>query len=639
MSDSIGRLTRLGFTSLAECLLSVPKGFQDFNAPIEVLPLPDTGEIQYIALTPIDLMMFSRAGVKVETVEDSFRCIVISVDSWGNKISVNVIGRPGVSEWVDLGLGKEVHLAGEVTTYDGRLQMANPSIISEDQRGRVVPHYQGKVSQVSAAVLASHISKALPLLNEASCMLLEQAGMHESEFRAETGYPDAHSFLRALHLPASVEAGLEAVAIARKLSLKAVINRVVANQVRVPVKGSLLRVDRDQVTDLISRPPYPLTHDQLKAIEEIVSDLRSPFPMNRVLSGDVGTGKSVTFMIPAAASYLAGAKVAIIAPSVMIVEQLAEEFSELFYDIPVSRMVAKVKDDISVGVVIGTTAILAAAKKAGIIFDLVIADEQHRFSVAQKSKLLSPHTNFLESTATPILRTIALVNLGGIDLSILRECPVKKTIQSRIITQRSRESLYGFVQKVITHGDQVAFIYPLATDRGDDKHSVEAAFLRFQNKLGPLVGMIHGSLPDEEKTAVIRRMKSGELKLLVASTAIEVGLTIPKLKLVVVVNADRFGTSQLHQLRGRLARKGGDGNFIMYVRDSIKENALTRLRAIAGCSDGFELAERDADARGFGDLGTTGEAQSGSARMLFWGVTLGRLEIEQGAKEAGLIPA
>src|SRR3546814_20222321 len=107
MSDSIGRLTRLGFTSLAECLLSVPKGFQDFNAPIEVLPLPDTGEIQYIALTPIDLMMFSRAGVKVETVEDSFRCIVISVDSWGNKISVNVIGRPGVSEWVDLGLGKE----------------------------------------------------------------------------------------------------------------------------------------------------------------------------------------------------------------------------------------------------------------------------------------------------------------------------------------------------------------------------------------------------------------------------------------------------------------------------------------------------------------------------------------------------
>jgi ATP-dependent DNA helicase RecG len=151
--------------------------------------------------------------------------------------------------------------------------------------------------------------------------------------------------------------------------------------------------------------------------------------------------------------------------------------------------------------------------------------------------------------------------------------------------------------------------------------------------------MIHGGLPEDVKTNTIRLMKENKIKLLVASTVIEVGVTIPNLRLLVAVNAENFGVSQLHQLRGRLARKGGAGYFIMYLPEPIQQSASDRLRLLSTCSDGFRLAEMDADVRGFGNLDIDGDRQSGSARMLFWGITLGRSEIEQGAIDAGLIPA
>ncbi|WP_232925719.1 helicase-related protein, partial [Pseudomonas veronii] len=355
----------------------------------------------------------------------------------------------------------------------------------------------------------------------------------------------------------------------------------------------------------------------MRTIDEIVADLRSPFPMERILSGDVGTGKSFTFMVPAAASHLAGARVAIIAPSQILVDQLASELSALFFEIAVKKYTSKAKVDISSGIIVGTTAVLSAAKKEGIVFDLVIADEQHKFSVSQRKKLLAPHTNFLEATATAIPRTVALVKLGGMPISILSQAPVERKITSRIITVKAREKLNDFVMDIINRGGQAAFIYPVVNgDANASCHSVEAAYERFRRVLGDSVGMIHGGLSEELKTNTIRLMKENGIKLLVASTVIEVGVTFPNLRVAVAVNAENFGVSQLHQLRGRLARKGGEGYFIMYLTKPIQQPASDRLRLLSTCSDGFRLAEMDAEARGFGNLDIDGDRQSGSASVL-----------------------
>nr|WP_060514609.1 helicase-related protein [Pseudomonas putida]QFX76850.1 ATP-dependent DNA helicase RecG [Pseudomonas putida] len=637
----IGRLTRLGFTSLPECLLTVPKEYRDFHDPIEVLPLPDTGLASYMSLTLIERVIYDRAGAALHEVKGAFRGFVKLVDGRGQRLHINLIGKPSIEPWMGYEFGATVHTYGEVVTYEGRLSMSNPMVIPSSMIGRVMPVYQGKQNQVSAEVLGEAITAAMAHINEAACLLLEQALMHEDDFRKLTGLVDPADLLRNLHTPLSVREGEEAVRIAKAVCIQALVNRVEAHRNRPAVKGALLRIDRAQVADLIKRAPFSPSADQLQAIDEIVSDLRSPYPMQRILSGDVSTGKSFTFMVPAAASYLAGAKVAIIAPGQILAQQLAAELSSLFYEIPVVTVVGpigKAHIDLTAGIVVGTTAVLSAAKKAGIVFDLVIADEQQRFSVAQRSQLIAAHTNYLEATATAIPRTVALVKLGGLPISILRTTPVPREIVTRIITHNARQKLHELVMQIIKQGGQVAFIYPVVNGEADTRNAVENAYERFRKILGDDAAMIHGGLPETAKADIIDRMKAKQIKLLVASTVIEVGVTFPGLTLLIAVNPEHFGVAQLHQLRGRVARKGGRGYFIMYLPNPIKQSASSRLRLLTECNDGFVLAEMDAESRGYGDLSQDGETQSGATRALFWGLRLSNSDITSGAVKAGLIP-
>lgn len=334
----IGRLTRLGFTSLPECLLTVPKEYRDFQDPIVVLPLPDTGEASYMALTLIERSIYDRTGAPLQEAKGAFRGFVKVVDGRGQRLHISLIGKPSIEPWMAYDFGATVHTYGEVVTYEGRPSMSNPMVIPPAMIGRVMPVYQGKQNQVSAEVLGEAITAAMAHINEAACLLLEQALMHEDDFRKLTGLVDPADLLRNLHTPLSVREGDEAVRIAKAVCIQALVNRVEAHRNRPAVKGALLRIDRVQVADLIRRAPFSPSADQLQAIDEIVSDLRSPYPMQRILSGDVSTGKSFTFMVPAAASYLAGAKVAIIAPGQILAQQLAAELTSFFYEIRVSGL-------------------------------------------------------------------------------------------------------------------------------------------------------------------------------------------------------------------------------------------------------------------------------------------------------------
>ena len=627
MSDSLGRLTRLGFTSVPECLLCAPKEYRDFLDPLHILPVPDQQQKHYLVLTLTEQEMFDKHGQGTNDWDSTHRLNMRAVDGRGEGITITVFGT--AKEWKNLVPGDSLHIYAEVVTWKGRRQINSPELILHDQRGRICPIYVGKPGQVKASSVSDAVTKALPQMDMAACLLLEQLGMRESDFRTFTGLSDPVDLLRHLHEPTSLVLAERALELAKHLSIKAIINRAERNQARFPVSGSLIPINRQAVVDLIGRVPFSLTGDQHKAIGEIISDLRSPFPMNRLLSGDVGTGKSLTFMIPAIAAFGAGAKVAIIAPNQLLVPQIANEIRGFFPEVQVTEVVSGSK--VGEGIIVGTTAVIAQSAKLGLVFDLVIIDEQQKMSVGQKQALLSKHTNFLEATATAIPRTIALVQFGGIALSVLRECPVKKDIVSRVVPKADRARLFDFINTVISKGGQVAVVYPLAEDKGDgERASVEAAFDRFRARMTGRVGMLHGKMSGDEKTAVIEQMKTGALDVLISSTVIEVGITLPSLRAVVVVHPERFGTSQMHQLRGRLARKGGKGYFFLYTPNDVDETAQERLQLMVECQDGFTLAERDADLRGFGNVdGDSGE-QTGSTRILFWGIELSRHDIEAG---------
>lgn len=412
MSDSLGRLTRLGFTSVPECLLCAPREYRDFLEPLHILPVPDQQQKHYLVLTLTEQEMFDRNGQGTNHWDKTHRLNMRAVDGRGEGITITVFGT--AKDWTHVVPGDSLHIFAEVVTWKGRRQINSPELIPHEQRGRICPIYVGKPGQVKASSVSDAVDRALSQMDMAACLLLEQLGMRESDFRAFTGLNDPVDLLRHLHQPTSLVLAERALVLAKQLSIKAILNRAERNQARFPVSGSLIPINRQDVVNLISRVPFPLTGDQHTAIGEIISDLRSPFPMNRLLSGDVGTGKSLTFMIPAVASFSAGARVAIIAPNQLLVPQIANEMRGFFPEVPVTEVVSGSR--VGEGIIVGTTAVLAQAARHGLVFDLVIIDEQQKMSVGQKQALLSDHTNFLEATATAIPRTLALVQFGGIAL-------------------------------------------------------------------------------------------------------------------------------------------------------------------------------------------------------------------------------
>lgn len=665
-AGELGRLKRLGFTTLAECLLSVPKEYKDFTQPQTTIDVAQLGHPGYYVLRVRGMAMFDRSGQETHYPPAAFRLEIHCTDKVGTPVTVTAFG----NVWPFLGLDfdEPLHVHGTLGEFRRSLNISSPTLVEPQQRGKVATIYRGKPGQVSGDALAAGVERALERLDEASVLLLAQAGLRPTEFSSTYGVQDPKRFLFALHRPKTLAVGLRARTIARAMAVDTVVRRAAAAKSRPPVASSAIAIDKDFLAGLQADLPYPLTGDQARAVQEIVEDLRSAFPMRRLLSGDVGTGKSVTFMLPVAAAYEAGAEVAILAPSQLVAEQLARELQQHFPGLPVCLVLAGGK--IGEGVCVGTTALLSAAKRAKKTFSLVVVDEQHKFSVDQKLALVSRHTNLLEATATAIPRSLALINFGGMDVSILRECPVHKTIDTVLVDDDSMADVHDFISKdILAHGGQLAVIYPLvggaedrepgsraapkaapkppaggpaadsgkATPKGvEGLESVIGAARQWEKRFPGRVGVLHGQMSPEEKAAVIAAMHAQKLSVLVSSSVIEVGVTLPSLQALLIESPERYGVSQLHQLRGRLARKGGNGTFFLRVGPHVQPDAMERLRLLEQCGDGFALAERDMDLRGFGDVEDDAQSQTGSARTLFHGVGLTHQEIRKAAIKMGL---
>jgi ATP-dependent DNA helicase RecG len=379
--------------------------------------------------------------------------------------------------------------------------------------------------------------------------------------------------------------------------------------------------DKDIAKEFVDRLPFKLTDAQRRSAWEIVQNFEAGEPMNRLLQGDVGSGKTAVAAMAAFLASRQGYQTALMAPTEILASQHAETLANLLepFNLRVGLLIGAVKPKLKkvlyehlengeIDIVVGTHALIQEAVKFHKL-GFVIIDEQHRFGVKQRAELLTksermPH--LLAMSATPIPRSLALTVYGELDISILDELPAgRKPIQTQIHSPNSRAQLYERIDKEIADGRQAYVLCPLVNageGEAAELKSVETEYRRLQNSIFKhrRLGMLHGQLKSEEKEAVMRSFATGEIDLLVCTTVVEVGVDVPNATIMLIEGADRFGLAQLHQLRGRVGR--GAYQSYCYLVPSTSNKPSQRLREMENSNDGFYLAEKDLELRGPGEI-------------------------------------
>ncbi|HSR89290.1 MAG TPA: ATP-dependent DNA helicase RecG [Candidatus Udaeobacter sp.] len=419
-----------------------------------------------------------------------------------------------------------------------------------------------------------------------------------------------------------------------------------ARQERSAAQAAPIIFKEDKIKDFIQSLPFTLTKSQKISTWEILQDIAKTKPMNRLVSGDVGSGKTVVAAIAAYDAFLNGYQVALMAPTEILAQQHYQSLTKLFSKLNINiglltgSQTAKVKKEIvgrvnsgEINIIVGTHALLTDNvnfKKLG----LVIVDEQHRFGVEQrkliKQKGLGVH--FLSMTATPIPRSLALVIYGDLDISIINELPPgRKKIITRVVEPANRSKAYDFIQEQIKKGRQAFIVCPLIEESKDaeedkkpagldfslfgvEKKTVMAEYKKLSENIFPdlRIGFLHGKLKPLEKEGVMAKFKSGSLDLLVATSVIEVGIDIPNASIMMIEGAESFGLAQLHQFRGRVGRSQHQSYCLLFTNTN-SQRSLERLKFFEQTSDGFKLAEKDLEIRGPGEV--YGKEQSGEMNL------------------------
>jgi len=598
-------------------LLCLPRSFLDYSK-ISTLrqALPRTDVVSEASLFTL---LVSEKGVIVS--QPKKRLILNATDGMLSlKIVVFIHPGDNITSWKDLEEGEKFNVRGVLQNWNGTLQMVGPTIVDPQLIGKVVPVYEKRRGVVADGAIYAATRVALQYHLDASIKHLIGTfhGLTEDEIlrKARLKAPSIEVILKAAHLPASEEEGARGVAAMRRLAALSIVENAKRLKHRSPVPESVVNIPPSLIQELAAQLPHPLTKDQATAIDDIVNDLRSPLPMRRVVSGDVGCGKSFVIMIPAIAVQRLGKRSVILTPNSLLADQFVKECREHFGDTTniVAVTSATKKLDLSTNpILVGTTALLNRLKGEPAPQFLCV-DEEQKLSVNQKIELSDQASNYLQATATPIPRTTALITHGAMDVSLIREMPVEKTIHTFIVPAGDSRRLFTHTRKVIDAGGQVAIVYPIVEDPEQEKRSVVSAFADWERHFPGLCGMAHGQMKEQEKIDAIAALKSGAKRIAIVSSVIETGLTLPELRSLIVVHAERYGTSTLHQLRGRVARHGGTGYFFMFLPMSAKPEALERLQLVVDHADGFTLSERDADLRGYGDLFEEAERQSGNSR-------------------------
>jgi ATP-dependent DNA helicase RecG len=445
------------------------------------------------------------------------------------------------------------------------------------------------------------------------------AEFHDSSFLLQRELPDRGFAIAAMHRPEDKDAWKEA---RRRLAYDELVLMqlgIALQRMRTVSRPSFpLPMSNEIDRRIRARLPFTLTHSQDKVIAEIVADLSRPRPMNRLLQGDVGSGKTVVALYAALLAVAHRKQAAIMAPTEILARQHFSKIQQYLKDSRVRsamlvggqrpaerKAILQELADGQVNVVVGTHALISGNVQFHSLA-LVVMDEQHKFGVRQRVDLRekghAPHC--LVMTATPIPRTLAMTVFGDLDVSVIDELPPGRgRTHTRLIDRGQMKETFEFVRKHLQEGQQAYFVYPLVT--GSEDVQITAA----KDAFGQLsqvypefrVGLIHGQMPTSEQQQVMREFTSGAVRILAASTIVEVGLDVPNANIMVVTHAERFGLAQLHQLRGRIGRGKADAACILVagVKSPI---ASERLRVLTETSDGFKIAEADLRLRGPGEF-------------------------------------
>lgn len=521
----------------------------------------------------------------------------------------------------------EFYFSGEFEFNYNKYQLTNPSAekvtdmpVSTD---RVVPIYRA-IKGLKSQLVRKILQELRPMMT----MLPETLPV---SIVKEEGLLSRADAVTRMHFPEHVADAAQAK---ERLAFEEVFQLLLASQLNkqenAKLEGWHIPFDQQVVAGFVKQLPFDLTDAQRRAAWEIIQDFERSVPMNRLLQGDVGSGKTVVAGLAARQAAASGFQSAIMAPTEILASQHAETLTRLLqpFGITVGLLTGSVKgkarstlyEQIAAGavdVVVGTHALI----QDSVQFDrlgFVAIDEQHRFGVAQRQALLQksekmPH--LLSMTATPIPRSLALTVYGELDVSILNELPKGRLpIATKLWSPNSTASLYDLVDEQLAAGRQAYVICSLIDDNPDnDVKSVEAEYNKLRNARFKhrRIGLLHGRLKPDEKDVVMTKFANGELDILVSTTVVEVGVDVPNATVIIIENADRFGLSQLHQLRGRVGRSSHQSYCYLVLSDSNKPSQ--RLKEIEKSNDGFYLAEVDLKLRGPGEI--YGRSQHGALNL------------------------
>ncbi|KRL93930.1 ATP-dependent DNA helicase RecG [Limosilactobacillus equigenerosi] len=390
--------------------------------------------------------------------------------------------------------------------------------------------------------------------------------------------------------------------------------------------GLSIQYHNDEVRAFIKTIPFELTNAQKRVVNEICRDLKAPYQMNRLLQGDVGSGKTIVAAIAIYAAITAGYQVALMAPTEILATQHAQKLAKVFAETPVNvglltggvkpKAAEQLRAQIAAGqinLIVGTHALIQDKVEYANL-GLAIIDEQHRFGVKQRQTLREKgnHPDVLAMTATPIPRTIAITTYGEMDVSIIDELPAgRQPIQTQWLQAKQLETAVRFLKEQLATGAQVYIVSPLIEESESlDVQNATALAEEYAEIFAPTyqVGLLHGRMTNDEKAAVMDQFQAGDIQVLVSTTVIEVGVDNPNATVMMIYNADRFGLAQLHQLRGRVGR-GQRQSYCLLLADPKTDDGKARMETMVATTDGFVVAQRDLELRGSGDV--LGKRQSG----------------------------
>ncbi len=501
---------------------------------------------------------------------------------------------------------KDYYFSGEMALKYGRYQITNPSaILASDfdtaSTAKIQPIYPAR-----GTVKSQDFKKFIKTISNNIALIPDMI----------PNFPGRADALFDVHFPETIEqarTGREYLAVEELFSLllAAKLNREENQKLRTsPIKGNM-----DDFKGFIDKLPFKLTNAQRRATWEIIQDMENEVPMNRLLQGDVGSGKTMVAALSAYMTKSAGFQTALMAPTEVLATQHAESLSKLFgnqLSVALLTGSTKHKDELKkhikngdVDLVVGTHALITDDTEFAKL-GLAIIDEQHRFGVMQRQKLLSKaHTmpHLLSMTATPIPRSLQLTIFGDLSVSILDELPAgRQPITTKIVSPNSTKQMWDAIEKELVAKHQVYYICKKIDDKGtSDLSNVKKESQKIAHQFPNYnVAYLHGRMKPSEKDEIMTLFANGEIDILVSTTVVEVGVNVPNATVMVIADADQYGLSQLHQLRGRVGR-GSDASFC-YLINSNSDAPTRRLREIERSQDGFYLAEVDLKLRGPGEL-------------------------------------